>query len=337
MNRRLGGLALGTLSALYIISCTPKNDNGTKNGTDSQGQTLEVITTVAAEDNSSEGGNEEVNNSDAKEIIFNDETLTVLQPYIAERYEKGNTGQEELCKEAIEKLKEYENKKEVVNYEDMINYFYNEADTKLLWTSEVGKEVPTLWINEQSYPYSYGHLASFAEQPSITLKDINGDGTLDVLSYFSAYRTELRQDVYLSQSDGTYLELGDITWNQYDKKVPFEFSVEYKDEYMVQIQASSCDLDVTELLGDELSKLFTQMGVYDEDKKLAENGQNIDSKDLQRTSIYYAQDSKGNTYIVYETRISVGYSDYALPYGFQFIYSIHDTGYELEEVNFVKD
>ena len=106
---------------------------------------------------------------------------------------------------------------------------------------------------------------------------------------------------------------------------------------MVQIQASSCDLDVTELLGDELSKLFTQMGVYDEDKKLAENGQNIDSKDLQGTSIYYAQDSKGNTYIVYETRISVGYSDYALPYGFQFIYSIHDTGYELEEVNFVKD
>ena len=214
--------------------------------------------------------------------------------------------------------------------------YYNDESVNLLWTGEDEFAV-SLWINDKIYPYSYGRFGSFTEQPFVIIKDINNDGKNDILSYCFQYKTELRQDVYLSQPDGSYMELGDITWNPNSEEKTFEFSVEYKDNFMVHIQAPECEIDVTEPIGEELQDVLKQLGVYEENGTLVEQGEKLISNQLQGKGITYAQDDNGKTYVIYDAPISLGYSDYHLPYGFQFVYMIGDNQYQLEKVSFIKD
>lgn len=335
MRKKLSVLVLVTLSALCIISCTPTNNSAETNA-DSKNQTQEPITTISDESNSSTEESEKVE-GDNTEILVNGKTLTILKPQQVERYDKGVTKVEHLNQEAVLILEDYEKQKKVSNYEDIILDYYNDESVNLLWTSEKDEFAVSIWINDKIYPYSYGRFGSFTEQPFVIIKDINNDGKNDILSYCFQYKTELRQDVYLSQPDGSYMELGDITWNPNSEEKTFEFSVEYKDNFMVHIQAPEYEIDVTEPIGEELQDVLKQLGVYEENGTLVEQGQKLISNQLQGKGITYAQDDNGKTYVIYDAPISLGYSDYHLPYGFQFVYMIGDNQYQLEKVSFIKD
>ena len=290
MRKKLSVLVLVTLSALCIISCTPTNNSAETNA-DSKNQTQEPITTISDESNSSTDRTEKVE-GDNTEILVNGKTLTILKPQQVERYDKGVTKVEHLNQEAVLILEDYEKQNKVSNYEDIILDYYNDESVNLLWTGEDEFAV-SLWINDKIYPYSYGKFGSFTEQPFVIIKDINNDGKNDILSYCFQYKTELRQDVYLSQPDGSYMELGDITWNPNSEEKTFEFSVEYKDNFMVHIQAPECEIDVTEPIGEELQDVLKQLGVYEENGTLVEQGEKLISNQLQGKGITYAQDDDG--------------------------------------------
>ena len=83
--------------------------------------------------------------------------------------------------------------------------------------------------------------------------------------------------------------------------------------------------------------MLKQLGVYEENGTLVEQGEKLISNQLQGKGITYAQDDNGKTYVIYDAPISLGYSDYHLPYGFQFVYMIGDNQYQLEKVSFIKD
>ena len=345
MRKKLSVLVLVTLSELCIISCTPTNNSAETNA-DSKNQTQEPITTISDESNSSTEESEKVE-GDNTEILVNGKTLTILKPQQVERYDKGVTKVEHLNQEAVLILEDYERQNKVSNYEDIILDYYNDESVNLLWTSREDEFAVSLWINDKIYPYSYGKFGSFTEQPFVIIKDINNDGKNDILSYCFQYKTELRQDVYLSQPDGSYMELGDITWNPISVEKALEFSVEYKDNFMVHIQAPECEIDVTEPIGEELQNVLKQLGVYEENgrfvnqgEKLISNrlqGETLISNQLQGKGITYAQDDNGKTYVIYDAPIRLGYSDYHLPYGFRFVYMIGDNQYQLEQVSFIKD
>lgn len=54
------------------------------------------------------------------------------------------------------------------------------------------------------------------------------------MMYGTAYRTELRQDIYLSGENGAYCELGDITWNKNQASHNFSFNASLLDGFQLQ-------------------------------------------------------------------------------------------------------
>ena len=320
---------------ICIISCTPYEN--TTRETSTEINSIRGETVIDNEEKHDVNQAESTAQEKEKELIVDGKMLTTLKASQGKRYEKGITKDKHLNEEVIKKLQEYEKEQIVVNYEDLILNYFDNGETKLLWSVAEDSFSVSLWINDKAYPYSYGRFGSFTEQPFVIIKDINNDGKNDILSYCFQYKTELRQDVYLSQPDGSYMELGDITWNPNSEEKAFEFSVEYKDNFMVHIQAPEYEIDVTEPIGEELQDVLKQLGVYEENGTLVEQGEKLISNQLQGKGITYAQDDNGKTYVIYDAPISLGYSDYHLPYGFQFVYMIGDNQYQLEKVSFIKD
>lgn len=157
----------------------------------------------------------------------------------------------------------------------------------------------------------------------------NIDGTAKVEE---AYRTEIRQDVYLSDGKGGYRELGDVTWRGWESLQEFPFSVTYEDDYRIHIEMPQYGIDRTEKMHTSFQELVGELGIYDEAGKVTEYGRTAWAADtLQSQALRYIEED-GAVTLRYEAQIASGYSEYGLGWCFVFLYDITDSGYVLISV-----
>lgn len=125
---------------------------------------------------------------------------------------------------------------------------------------------------EISISYGLGYSPMESEAPFISICDINNDAEPDLLICGTSYRTELRQDVYLSYGTNGYIELGDVTWNKNDVMHPFLFKASYIDAYQVHITAPDWNIDETMKVEEALAEQLVSLGLYDGHGNVTEYG-----------------------------------------------------------------
>lgn len=215
-------------------------------------------------------------------------------------------------------------------------FYYEDRNLSIQFYVQDSEKPAIIWINGEKYPFSYGlgYSPMESEAPFICVCDINNDTEPDVLVYGTAYRTELRQDVYVSDGRGGYMEVGDITWNKNAVEHTFSFCADYQNDYQVRISAPEWNIEEVGELAEELAEQLVSLGLY-EDGSITEYGLNWEINQLCGKSVRYSAGEDGNTYLYYEALIEAGYSEYDIGYGFRFKYLIHDSGYELKNVEFL--
>lgn len=220
-----------------------------------------------------------------------------------------------------------------------VTFYSTEQNIPVLFYVEDSNEPAVIWINGEKYPFSYGlgYSPMESEAPFFSICDINNDAEADILICGTSYRTELRQDVYLSNGTGGYIELGDVTWNKNETQHSFTFHATCRDAYQIQITSPDWNIDETKKVEEALAGQLVLLGVYDGEGNVTEYGQNWEMSQLQGKSVTYIHDEAGNTYLCYETQIEAGYSEYTLGYGFRFEYLIADGMYELKNVEFIDE
>lgn len=218
-----------------------------------------------------------------------------------------------------------------------VAFYSTEQNINILFYVEDSNEPAAVWINGEKYPFSYGlgYSPMESEAPFISICDINNDAEPDLLICGTSYRTELRQDIYLSNGTSGYIELGDVTWNKNDVMHPFLFKASYMDAYQVHITAPDWNIDETKKVEEALAEQLVSLSLYDGHGNITEYGRSWEMSQLQGKSVEYIHDEDGNTYLYYEAQIEAGYSEYTLGYGFRFEYLISDEMYELKNVVFI--
>lgn len=215
-------------------------------------------------------------------------------------------------------------------------YFYAKNDIDIIFYVENEVEgVGTVWIQGKPYPFSYGesYYPRGGENPEVCFYDINGDGVQDVLLRGEAYKTMLRQDVYLSDGNATYKELGDITWRESDLSHSFSFIASYVDNKQVQVTAPNYNIDKLLPIGTTFQTLTETLGIYDSNGKVTEYGRSqYRLTQLQGQAVRYMLQNNGTILLRYEAQIEAGYSEYCIGSCFVFIYEIAESGYQLKSV-----
>lgn len=216
---------------------------------------------------------------------------------------------------------------------DSICFSYTSEGVQISLCADDRYEPVKVQIQEEEYKFSFaGYSPQGTEPPEVCLTDINGDGVLDVLLRGEAYRTEIRQDVYLSDGRGGYRELGDVTWRGWESRQEFPFTVTYEDDYQIHIEMPRYGIDRTEEMHTSFRALVWELGIYDEKGKVTEYGRTAWTIDtLQSQAVRYIEENDSIT-LRYEAQIASGYSEYGLGWCFVFLYDITDSGYELTSV-----
>lgn len=193
-------------------------------------------------------------------------------------------------------------------------------------------------INGIEYPFSYAGYAPVAEEPELAVYDVNKDGIDDFLFRGEAYRTELRQDVYLSAQDGNYVELGDVTWNNLNTDLnTFSFEARYVDDYSIHVVSDEWNIDeIVPIQAPSWLDIVHEEGIYDKKGKVTQYGSELLLETLQGQSVKYIKNNSENIELIYSAQIAAGYSEYCLGWSFSFVYSIIDEGYELKSVSLIE-
>ena len=192
-------------------------------------------------------------------------------------------------------------------------------------------------INGVEYPFSFEGWNPVAEEPQIGFYDINRDGIMDLFLWGEGYRTDLRQDVYISNSEGRYKELGDITFdNPNNPGVNMQFTGNYIDNYRVHID---CDeLGITgeyDIKSEYFEVIAVDLGVYDDAGCVTDCGQSTawQLNRLQGQSVKYFLSDDNDMILRYEAQVESSYSEICLGICFVFDYLIKEDGYELNRVS----
>ena len=201
-------------------------------------------------------------------------------------------------------------------------------------TTDSREKPARLMIGEKEYPFSYAGYEPVAERPEAAFYDVNGDGVLDVLMRGEAYRTELRQDVYLSDGKGGYIELGDMTWNRLEPlQNAVQFETRFADHNKVHVICRDWNIDsVLDIKADDFLEIALEEGIYDEKGEVTEYGKSIVLDSLQGRAVRYLVRDDQIVVLRYEAEIETGYSEYGLGQEMVFTYLIGDAGYVLESV-----
>lgn len=220
---------------------------------------------------------------------------------------------------------------------DIIRFTWKTEDLSVELFVEDSEQPAVVMINDVKYPFSYGcgYSPMDSEAPLIKILDANNDGYEDILIVGTSYRTELREDFYLSKENGTYTELGDFTWNKQDEAKTLLFKAEYTDTLSVEIRSDEWNILAEVPISKKLLyDVLIPIGVYDEKEKLTEYGASelFQLDQLQGDKIEYKIDDEGRLHVYYYALIEAGYSEYTLDCGFTFEYLISTEGYELEQV-----
>lgn len=216
---------------------------------------------------------------------------------------------------------------------DSTCFSYTSEGVQISLCADNRYEPAKVQIQGETYDFSFaGYSPQGTEPPEVCLIDINGDGILDVLLRGEAYRTEIRQDVYLSDGKGGYRELGDVTWRGWESLQKIPFSVTYEDGYRIHIEMPQYGIDSMEEMHTSFREMVWELGIYDEAGKVTEYGRTAWTIDtLQSQAVRYIEENDSIT-LRYEAQIASGYSEYGLGWCFVFLYDITDSGYVLTSV-----
>lgn len=236
----------------------------------------------------------------------------------------------ELSMEAMEYTGSMDGTEEAL---ETVCFSYTSEDVQISLCADSRYEPAKVQIQGEAYDFSFaGYGPQGTEPPEVCLIDVNGDSILDVLLRGEAYRTEIRQDVYLSDGKGGYRELGDVTWRGWESLQKFPFSVTYEDDYRIHIKMPQYGIDRTEEMHTSFRELVWELGIYDEAGKVTEYGRTAWIVDaLQSQAVRYIE-KNGTVTLRYEAQIASGYSEYGLGWCFVFLYDITDSGYVLTAV-----
>lgn len=233
-----------------------------------------------------------------------------------------------------------ENELEIQKFEPIYSeedeyYTYNKENIGLkLSVEDAYYYGATLEINGVKFPFSYEGYLPVAELPEICVYDINRDGIQDLLLRAEAYKVELRQDAYVSQIDGGYLELGDATWGgNLLNAESFSFSASYENGHMVHVSVPEWSIDETiEIASEDFLVIALELGIYDNNGNVTDYGREAYAIEcLQGQAVRYLLEEDG-IILRYEAQLWTGYSEYCIGWCFVFEYSLTEDGYVLENV-----
>lgn len=228
---------------------------------------------------------------------------------------------------------------------DAVRLYKEEALEILLYTDETelnsylminGQELPFALSGDYSIrPYTYPQICSY---------DINNDSVPDILVH-GAYGDApgMGQDVYLSDGNGNYKELGSVSWDfQYSyEKIPYEITL--LDDFKVQIELEEFQISEIIELNESFAEVAEDLKIYDRRGKVTEYGLEWQEKTKQsgyqhpyEKEISYIISDDGTFRIRVVSPISAGYSDYDLGGGFVFEWTIQDEKYQLLNIEFMK-
>ena len=217
--------------------------------------------------------------------------------------------------------------------EEPVCFSYSGERVQVSLCAGGGYELAKICIQGEAYDFSFaGYSPQGTEPPEVCLADVNGDGVPDVLLRGEAYRTQIRQDAYLSDGEGGYRELGDVTWRGWESLQEFSFTVTYEDDYRIHIKMPQYGIDSTEEMHTSFLELTEELGIYDSAGKVTEYGRTAWTVDtLQSQAVRYMEED-GLITLRYEAQIAAGYGEYGLGWCFVFFYDITDSGYVLKSV-----
>jgi hypothetical protein len=214
--------------------------------------------------------------------------------------------------------------------------YYKDNDFEIVLYTITIEEPSVIWIQGQPYPFSYG--AGFdnwaaGDITQIAFYDINHDGVKDVLLQAERYRGRLRQEIYLSNEDGDYTELGDVTWET-DSDYRVHFNASYEDDYMIHVIAKDVGIDQVFPIGSMIRWDGEALGWYDENGKVTEKGKTEYMKDtVIGQAVRYLVDAQGNFLLRYEAQVWAGYSEYCAGCCFVTTYLVTNDGYQLQDIH----
>lgn len=213
-------------------------------------------------------------------------------------------------------------------------FYYDKDDINLMFYVKDSLNPGSIWIQGKEYPFSFGeyYYPQSSEAPEVCFYDINQDGILDIMLRGEAYRTLIRQEVYLSNKEGSYREMGDITWKS-DSQNSFSFTATYEDNYQVHVTALEYGIDEWIDIGTSFLPIAKELGMYDQNGKVKEK---TTVEDLQSQAVRYILQDDGSVILRYEAQIWTGYSEYCLGHCFVFEYKITNEGYQLLGVSLDK-
>ncbi len=217
--------------------------------------------------------------------------------------------------------------------EEPVCFSYSGEGIQILLCAGDGYEPAKIYIQGEAYDFSFaGYSPQGTEPPEVCLADVNGDGVPDVLLRGEAYRAQIRQDIYLSDGEGGYRELGDVTWRGWESLQEIPFTVTYEDDYRIHIKMPQYGIDSTEEMHTSFRELAEELGIYDSEGKITEYGRTAWVVDtLQSQAVRYMEED-GFITLRYEAQIAAGYGEYGLGWCFVFLYDIMDTGYVLKSI-----
>jgi hypothetical protein len=221
-------------------------------------------------------------------------------------------------------------------YPESISYYKDNEFEIVLYTISL-EEPSVIWIQGQSYPFSYGvgfDNGASGDVTQIAFCDINHDGVKDVLLQAERYRGSLRQEIYLSNEDGEYTELGDVTWETDDSDYRVHFNASYEDDYMIHVVAKDVGIDQVFPVGSMIRWDGEALGWYDENGKVTEKGKSEYLEDsVIGQAVRYLIDAQGDFILRYEAQIWAGYSEYCTGCCFVTTYLVTNDGYQLQDIH----
>jgi hypothetical protein len=221
-------------------------------------------------------------------------------------------------------------------YPESISYYKDNEFEIVLYTISL-EEPSVIWIQGQPYPFSYGagfYNGESGDTTQIAFYDINHDGVKDVLLQAERYRGRLRQEIYLSNEDGEYTELGDVTWETDESDYRVHFNASYEDDYMIHAVAKDVGIDQVFPVGSMIRRDGEILGWYDENSKVTEKGKSEYLEDFViGQAVRYLVDAKGNFLLRYEAQVWAGYSEYCTGCCFVTTYLVTNDGYQLQDIH----
>lgn len=192
---------------------------------------------------------------------------------------------------------------------------------------------PCVYIDGTEYPFSHSY-SILGDMPEYAVYDVNGDGIDDYMLRGECYKAQLRQDVYLSNDDGTYKELGDICDEEYGKIKDFSFTAKVLDDYKLNVVCEDWNINETvDIQSTSLVDVWKNLGYFDENGKCL---QDITLSSLQRQSAGYVKNDAGEIELVYRAQIYGEYSEYCVGWCFELTYGIGNDGYECKSVKLIE-